>query len=198
MINIDRTTAYAKLIIAGKKICGKSEYLACKRHLEDMKRKDFEYTFDVEEAERNIDIINTLTIGEGIEKKALVTRDFQNFIIGSLTGWRKKRSKIRRFREGYVQIARQNGKSLLSGALVNTFATFSGYQYGRIFLTATKQEQANIVFDEVCKFILSDKDLTKYYKITRHEHKITSFITDTVIQAIGRDTKSVDGFRSVD
>lgn len=38
---MDRTTEYAKLIISGKKISGKSEYLACKRHLDDMKRKNF-------------------------------------------------------------------------------------------------------------------------------------------------------------
>ena len=114
------------------------------------------------------------------------------FIIGSLMGWRKKRSKIRRFREGYIQVARQNGKSLLAGALANTFATFSGYKYGRIFLTATKQEQANIIYEEIRKFIISDEDLAKFYKITKHEHKITSLVTETVIQALGKDTKTID------
>lgn len=194
---MDRTTNYARLIISGEKICGHSEYLACKRHLEDMERgKEFEYVFDAKEAERHIDIANKLTIGEGIEAKPLKTRGFQNFI-GSLFGWRKKRSKIRRYREAYIQMARQNGKSFLAGVISNDFATFSGYQYGRIFLTATKQEQANIVFDEVKKFIESDKELEELYKIKTHERTITSKVTGTVIKAIGRDTKSADGFRSV-
>ena len=39
---MDRTTEYAKLIVSGKKICGHSEYLACKRHLDDMNKKDFD------------------------------------------------------------------------------------------------------------------------------------------------------------
>ena len=90
---IDRTTAYAKLIVSGKRISGRKEYLACKRHLDDLKRKNFDYKFDLEEAEKHIDLANELTIAEGSEQKRLRTRGFQNFIIGSLFGWRKKRTK---------------------------------------------------------------------------------------------------------
>ena len=39
----DRTTAYAKLVVSGKKIAGRKEYLACKRHLDDLKNKKLEY-----------------------------------------------------------------------------------------------------------------------------------------------------------
>ena len=156
----DLTTEYAKKIISGKKICGRAEYLACKRHLNDMENKNFEYIFDVKQAERHIAIANTLTIGEG-SPKPLKTRGFQNFIIGSLFGWRKKRSKLRRFREGYIQMGRQNGKSFIAGELCNDFATFGGYNYGRIFCTATKQDQANIVWEDVQKFIESDSDLAE-------------------------------------
>ena len=78
---IDRTTAYAKLIVSGKRISGRKEYLACKRHLDDLKRKNFDYKFDLEEAEKHIDLANELTIAEGSEQKRLRTRGFQNFII---------------------------------------------------------------------------------------------------------------------
>lgn len=192
----DRTTEYAKLVLNGQRICGRSEVLAAQRHINDMKDKGTEWIFDVKEAERHIDIANTLTIGEG-EAHALHTRGFQNFIIGSLFGWRKKRSDIRRYREAYVQVGRQNGKSFLAGTLANDFATFGGYQYGRIFCMATKQDQANIVWDEVAKFIQSDKDLAELYKIKTYDRTITSKVTGTTIKAIGRDTKSADGFRTI-
>lgn len=68
---IDRTTAYAKLIVSGKRISGRKEYLACKRHLDDLKRKNFDYKFDLEEAEKHIDLANELTIAEGSEQKRL-------------------------------------------------------------------------------------------------------------------------------
>lgn len=193
---MDRTTEYAKLVLSGKRICGRSEKLVAERHLKDMANKSSEWIFDAREAERHIEIANTLTIGEG-EAHALRTRGFQNFIIGSLFGWRRKRSDIRRFREAYVQVGRQNGKSFLAGALANDFATFGGYQYGRIFCTATKQDQANIVWDEVRKFIESDKDLAELYKIKTYDRTITSRVTGTTIKAIGRDTKSADGFRTI-
>mgnify|MGYP000843663451 FL=1 len=193
----DRTTEYAKLIVSGKKICGRAEYQACKRHMDDMDDKGFPYIFDAHEAEYHIDLANQMTIGEGMSTAKLKTRGFQNFIIGSLFGWRKKRSKLRRFREAYIQLARQNGKSFLAGELCNDFATFSGYQYGRIFCTATKQDQANIVWKEIEKFIRSDPDLDEMYKIREYDHKIRSLVTNTTIEAIGRDTKSADGFRSI-
>lgn len=194
---MDRTTAYAKLIVDGKKICGRSEYLACKRHLDDMSRKDFDYIFDANIAERHIELANKLTIGEGHNARPLKTRGFQNFIIGSLFGWRKKRTKTRRFREAYIQMARQNGKSFIAGEMCNDFATFSGYKYGRIFCAATKMDQAKIVWDETAKFIESDKDLRELYKIRRYDNTITSLLTGSTIKAIGRDTKTADGFRSI-
>ena len=193
----DHTTEYAKKIVEGRKISGHSEYLACKRHLDDMAKKDFEYIFDSETAERHIKLANTLTIGEGKQKRPLKTRGFQDFIIGSLFGWRKKRSNIRRFREAYIGMGRQNGKSILAAEMCNDFASFSGYKYGRIFCAATKHDQAKIVWEEVAKFIESDENLMELYKIKRYDSSITSLVTNATIKAIGRDTKSADGFRSV-
>jgi len=193
----DRTTEYAKLVASGVRLAGEAEIAACNRHLGDLKRKNFRYVFDVKEAERHIDIANELTILEGDTPEQLRTRGFQNFILGSLFGWRKKRSKELRFREAYIQMGRQNGKSFIAGEVANDKASFSGYNYGRIFCVATKQDQANIVWDEIEKFIIADKDLEELYKITRHDRTITSLITGTYIKAIGRDTKSADGFRSI-
>ena len=194
---MDRVTEYAKLVVSGKVLKGQAEINCCKRHLKDLERKDFDYIWDVELSERAINIANELTILEGTEPQKLKTRGFQNFIIGSLHGWRKKRSNKLRFREAYVQMGRQNGKSFLSGTEINNRATFSGYQKGKIYCAATKQDQANIVWDEVEKFIIADEELAELYRIRRHERTITSKITGTEIKSVGRDTKSADGFRSI-
>ena len=148
----DRTTIYAKSVVSGKKIAGRKEFLACKRHLDDLKRKKFEFKFDVEEAEFAIDFANTLIMKNG---EPLKTRGFQDFIIGSLHGWRRKRTKERRFREAYIQVGRRNGKSFLSGEQATFFSSYLGMK-DRIFCAATKQEQANIVWDDIRNFIESD------------------------------------------
>lgn len=194
---MDRTTEYARKVVDKKILKGHTEYLCCKRHLDDMKRKNFDYIFDVEMAEKAIDIANELTLLEGYEPVPLKLRGFQNFIVGSLHGWRKKRSKKLRYREAYIQIGRQNGKSMLTGTEINYRATFSGYTKGRIFCAATKQDQANIVWDEVEKFVIADKELAELYQIRRHERTITSKITGTEIKSVGRDTKTIDGFRTL-
>lgn len=194
---IDHTKDYALKVFRKQKLVGRSEYLACKRFLNDLENNE-EYYFDVEEAEKAISIANELTILEGERPQKLTTRGFQNFIIGNLHGWKRKDNDTLRFREAYIQMGRQNGKSFLSGTEANYRATFSGYMKGRIFCTATKQDQANIVWDEIEKFIISDKNLQELYTIRKHERTITSLITGTVIKSIGRDTKSADGFRTIE
>lgn len=193
---IDRTTEYAKLVVSGGRLTGKAERQACQRHLDDMADKTSPWIFDAREAERHISVANMLTIGEG-QAKPLTTRGFQNFIIGSLFGWRKKRSTLRRFREAYIQMGRQNGKSFVAGEMCNDFASFADYQRGKIYCTATKQDQANIVWDECANFIEADAGLKELYKIRRYDRTITSLVTGTTVKAIGRDTKSADGFRSI-
>ena len=189
----DRTTAYAKLVVSGKKITGRKEYLACKRHLDDLKKKKFEYKFDVEEAEFAIDFANSLTMKDG---KQLKTRGFQEFIIGSLHGWKKKKTGDRRFREAYLQVGRRNGKSFLSGIESTLFSTMIGVKE-RIFCAATKQDQANIVWDEVRNFIESDRELTELYVVKEHDRTIKSSITGSVIKALSKDTKGMDGFGNI-
>jgi phage terminase large subunit-like protein len=54
---MNRGIEYAKEIVSGKVIACELEYLACKRFLEDLEKKDFEYIFDVTRAERIINFI---------------------------------------------------------------------------------------------------------------------------------------------
>ena len=194
---MDRGTAYAELVVSGKRIAGKTEYLCCKRHLDDLEKDDFPYIYDENEAEKHISLANELYIAEGASVEKLHTRGFQDFIIGSIFGWKNKVTGERRYREAYVQVARQNGKSFICGILCNDFAGFSGESYRNIFCAATKQDQAQLVWDEVRKFIESDEDLADEYKVQEYKHLITHKDSGNRIRAIGRDTKSADGFRSI-
>lgn len=194
----DRTTQYAKDVLAGKIIAGELVKLACKRHLDDLERSKlatFRYYFDVEEANDLLEFAETLTIAEGEEQQQVVLYPFQCFILGNLNGWRTKEKKYRRFRTSYVQLGRQNGKSFLNGILAAYYGNFTSYQYPKIFCAATKQDQANIVFEEVAKFINSDADLSELFRIHEHNHTIECLCTNGEIKAISGDTKSLDGHR---
>lgn len=197
---MDRVTQYALDVLDNKIIAGDTVKLACKRHLNDLensKLAPYRYKFDVDKSNNIIDFAETLTLVEGGESTKLKLYPFQAFILGSLMGWVDKKTNYRRFRQSYIQLARQNGKSMLSGILTTYNGNFIGYNYGLILLGATKKDQAKIVFKEAVKFIESDSDLQELFEIKDYKSEIECKLTNTIIRAIGRDTKSLDGFRAI-
>lgn len=196
----DRVSQFAEKNLKNKKEFGEDARLAFKRHLNDLKRAEksdpaFPYIFVPEKAEDIIELANKLTIAEGEGDQEFTCAGFQEFILGSLFGWVHKETGKRRFTDSYVQVARQQGKSVLNAILGIKCSNFDNYNYGQIYCTATKSDQARIVLNEISKFINADADLQELFDIKDYKSEITGKITNTVIRALGRDTKSIDGFR---
>ena len=195
---LDRTTQYARDVVDGKiENVGNRVLQACERHLEDLEKSKlapYRYYFDTEEANNIIDYAENLVLAEAEEYQTVECYPFQCFILGSLNGWRVKDKGYRRFRTSYVQLGRQNGKSFINGILASYFGNFTSRTFGKIFLAATKQDQAAIIFNEIKKFIQSDDDLDELFKIKEHNYTIECLMTGTVIKAVSGDTKSMDGF----
>ncbi|MED4206585.1 terminase large subunit [Neobacillus mesonae] len=187
----------------GKIPAGQTQRQACNRHLRDLERQnteEFPYVWDVEKAHDIIEFAETLTLAEGDEPQPLVTKGFQDFMFGSWNGWVNLEG-YRRFRTSYIQVARQNGKSLGNAVPTMYYGNFDGYMYPQIYCTATKELQARIVLKECFKFINADEELSgnKYedglFTIKDYASKILCNLTHGEIRALGRDTKSIDGFR---
>lgn len=197
---MDRVTEFAKANVKNKKDFGEDARLAFKRHIDDLARSKkndphFPYRFDEEKAEDIIELANKLTIAEGEGNEPFTCAGFQEFILGSLFGWVHKETGKRRFTDSYVQVARQQGKSVLNAILGIKCCNFDNYNYGQIYCTATKADQARIVLKEIIKFINADNDLKELFDIKDYKSEITGKITSTVIRALGRDTHTIDGFR---
>lgn len=197
---MDRVTKFAKANLKNKKDFGEDARLAFKRHINDLARSEkndpnFPYRFDEEKAEDIIELANKLTIAEGEGNEQFTCAGFQEFILGSLFGWVHKETGKRRFTDSYVQVARQQGKSVLNAILGIKCSNFDNYNHGQIYCTATKADQARIVLKEIIKFINADSDLKELFDIKDYKSEITGKITSTVIRALGRDTHTIDGFR---
>lgn len=195
---IDRVTEYTKKTI-DKNEMGQLHILACKRHLEDLKRqgtKEFPYIWDAEKAERILEYAETLTIGEGFEAKPVKLLGSQIFDIGCPFGWLKINGK-RRFRRSYESMARQNGKSFKNGIRGTYIAGFSGYNYGKLFTVATKKRQARIAWEEMAKFIKTDEDLQELFEIKDYKSLILANDTQCTIEALSKESGLDDGFRSI-
>jgi len=200
---VDRVTKYATDVVLGLIPAGETQKLACKRHLRDLEKQNtekFPYVWNVEMAQQLIDFAESLIIAEGEEPQPLYCKGFQDFIFGSWNGWRTLKG-YRRFRTSYVQVARQNGKSLGNAVPTMYYGNFDGYKYPQVYCTATKELQARIVLKECIKFIDSDEELSgnKFeeglFSIKDYASKILCNISNGEIRALGRDTKSIDGFR---
>ena len=195
---LDSVTNYANNVLNDKIIAGRYVKLACQRHIDDLKRQendDFPYIFNLDEANRIIHFAENLILDEGEEKTSLFLYDFQKFILGSLMGWVHKDTGYRRFRELYMQVGRQNGKSVLQGILATYLSGFDGYRNGLIGCIANTEKQSKIVWKEVKKFINADKDLKQCFKVVESENKIISKITGTEIQAFSNNVNALDGYR---
>jgi len=196
-ITNDRVTEYALNVVEGHKIAGESEKLACQRHLNDLKRQgseEFPFYFNVEKANHLIEFAELLTLAEGMKKKPLILHGFQAFIFGSLNGWVDEKG-YRRYRTSYVELARQQGKSLFNAILSLYYGNFYGYQYPQLYCVATKELQAKIVLKECVKFINVDEELAETFTIKEYKSLIECNLTHGEIRALGKDSKSIDGFR---
>lgn len=202
---MDRTTKYAESVVNGTidRNVGHTEYLACKRHLNDLERQgteDFPFVFDEKKSLEIIDFAENLTLAEGTPAP-FRCKGFQDFVFGSWQGWIRKDNGFRRFKTSYQQLARQNGKSVGNSVPSMFYGNFAGYRYPQVYAVATKEDQARIVLKECNKFIEADKELcgTKTKKglftIQDYRSRILCNITRGEIRALGRDTETIDGFR---
>lgn len=196
----DRVTEYARSVVAGDVFCGRLHRLACKRHLEDLKRQrtpSFPFYWDAEAADRVLQYAETLTIAEGSEPKPVQLIPSQVFDIGCTFGWKKVSNNARRFRRRYKSIARQNGKTFENGIMGTYVAGFSGYKHGKLFTVATKKRQARLAWEEMSKFVTVDPDLGELFDVKDYKSTIIATETECTIEALSREAGLDDGFRSI-
>lgn len=197
---IDRVTEYAERVVSGELVSGELHRLACKRHLDDLKRQnttDFPYYWDPSKAQEIIDYAETLTIAEGTEPKPVKLIDSQVFDLGATFGWYKATTHKRRFRRRYKSMARQNGKTFENGIMGTYIAGFGGYNYGKLFTVATKKRQARLAWEEMSKFINVDDDLKEYFDVKDYKSLIECPETFCTIEALSKEAGLDDGFRSI-
>lgn len=196
----DRVTKYAHKVVTGKVVAGELHRLACKRHLDDLKKqrtKDFPYYYDPARATEVIDYAETLTIAEGDEPRPVKLIDSQAFDLGCTFGWFKVSNNKRRFRRRYKCMARQNGKTFENGIMGTYIAGFGGYNYGKLFTVATKKRQARLAWEEMSKFITVDPDLGEYFDVKDYKSVIEALETYCTIEALSKEAGLDDGFRSI-
>ena len=120
---VEAAQRYMTAVASGAVPACKWTKLAIERQRQDLQRPlsaDWPYVFDPELAERPCRFIELLPHIKGKwarEGRLIELEDWQCFILTTVFGWVHHETRLRRFREGYVEVPRKNAKSTLSSGL---------------------------------------------------------------------------------
>lgn len=195
-----RAEQYIKDVLSGKKPAPKYVRAAVKRHVEDLeksKKKNFEYTFSRQEAERAIQFIELNRFAENEKSdQPFVLLPWQAFIVFCAYGWRRKSDGKRRFVKAVIAVPRGNGKTELLAAIGNYALLAENERDPQIFWAATKKAQARLGWQ---------RQKTMVERLRRDFPEVSAMCNTSAhaiyeingmgsVKYMGRDSKTEDGF----
>lgn len=159
---------YANEIVSGKKLAGKEVVLACQRFLDDLKRDDLELRST--DPDFVIGIIEGVIVhkqgedinGESLVGKPLVLQPWQVFIVYNLVGFYFKGTNERRFKEGFIEVPRKNGKTAFIAALAFALALLERQSGSKIYITAASLKQASQSFENIVYTLKHQKMIDQF------------------------------------
>lgn len=151
----DPTTDYARRVVDGEIVAGPHVRDACKRHLADLESgHERGLSWDAEAAEHFFGFCrHVLRLNGGdFEGKPFDLEPSQQFICGSLFGWRRKNGS-RRFRVAFIEEGKGNGKSPVAAAIGLYGLVADSEPRAEVYAAATKKDQAQILFRDAVAMV---------------------------------------------
>lgn len=188
----DPVREYAEKILAGEIIAGKWVKAACERHLADLTKGRLRgIWFDDAAAEHAIDFFKFLRHSKGEWAGRVFELELWNkFIVGSLFGW-KRGDGLRRYRIGYIEVGRKNGKSTLAAGIGLYLFVADNEPGAEVYTAATKRDQARIVHGEAVRMVKKSPQLRDRIGIFKDNLHIES--TGSKYEPLGADADTMDG-----
>lgn len=187
--------AYYDEIEAGKAIVSKRVEKQYKRLIDEMNSPG-QYVYDETRANKAIDFIETFckhSKGEWAGKPVILEL-FQKAYIAALFGFIDKDSGLRRYRESLFYVARKNGKSTMLAGIAAYMMIADGEAGAEIYSTATKRDQARILFDETHNMINQSPELSRHIK--KRKSDLYFPLTMSKFQPLGKNSNTLDGLNA--
>lgn len=187
---------YAEAVVSGKIIACHWVKKACQRQLDDLKRGDWPYKFDAKKANRICAFVEGLPHIKGEWAKRgekLILQPWQIFIYTTVFGWIDKSTGLRRFRIAYNEVARKNGKSMMS-APVGIYMMAADNEAGaEVYSAATTRDQAKIVWEAAKVMVEREPGLRQAFGVETSAHSIFQKNSGSKFQALSAEGNSLDG-----
>lgn len=192
-----KVEGYVDGVLSGEIVACDRVKDAVRRYLTDLDRQstpEFPYHFDHRWATSVCEFFPGVlrhSIGE-FSGRPIMLEPWQAFCIWNIFGWKRDDDNSRRFRKIYWSMGRKNGKSTIAAGLCLFLAsgdidpaTGRPEAVGQILLTATKKEQAAVVYGECERMRMQSKAMTKMSSV-RNE-TITFKHNKTYIRKVSSD-----------
>ena len=159
----DPVLAYCEAVLRGDEVAGPHVRAACARHIRDLAHgHERGLTFDLAAAKRAINYFPlVLKLSEGqFEGLPFKLHPSQQFIVGSLFGWKRK-DGTRRFRRAYIEQGKGNGKSPMAGGIGLYLMGSDNEPGAEVYSAGASREQARVLFSDAVKMARQVPALTK-------------------------------------
>lgn len=188
---------YAQAVLDKTIVTGKWVYYAAQRFFDMITQaEDQGFWLDHEAGMRAIDFFPMFlqhTKGPlAKEKRPFLLSPYQQFSIYNIVGWKVHGSQLRRFRKVYEKEARKNGKSAKVAGAGLLFEGFDGEEGGEVYVGATKEAQAKIIWEQGGQFVYKSLPLRYLgFQVTQREIRFSRL--QAVFRYLGGDSKTQDG-----
>ena len=122
--------------------------------------------------------------------KPLILEPWQKSIITQAFGWLRP-DGTRRYRTIYVEVPRKNGKSEIAGALGLYLLVADGEAGAEVYSSATKKEQARIVWSTASAMVKASPLLKKH--VTPYRNSLHVSRNGSTFEPLGADSNTLDG-----
>lgn len=161
----------------------------------DLGRDDL--IWDIDEVQRRIACFGLLRHYKGdFAGQPFHIEEWQKFIVGSIYGWKWKRTGKRRYRYAYIEVPRKNGKSFLSAGfgVMGLICGGSGLRPepgAEVYTAATKEDQAKIVWKDAVALVKRSPGFSDVIDTRTKELRHSD--SDSFFRPLGADSLTLDG-----
>ena len=116
---------------------------------------------------------------------------FQKAFISALYGFVGASTGLRKYKETLFMVARKNGKSTMLAGLALYMMIADDEPGAEVYSTATKKDQARIIFDETHNMVQQSPELRKY--IRKRKSDLYFPLGMSKFQPLGKNADTLDG-----
>lgn len=192
--------SYVEGVIGGQTITGRLVRLAVERHVRDLKMGPMRgLRFNRKRGLRAAWWMeNRLRFSKGLwAGKPFRLERWQAFVVVSLFGWERMVDGrwLRRFRTGYLSVARKNGKTELVAAigLLMLVLPQESEPAAEIYVAATKKDQAALCWQAAARMVKRSPMLKAEIGVHESRYNLSHYESESKFEAVASDSDTLDG-----